>query len=96
MRARGGAGASVFKGLAGYRAGSRTIHTGNLVDVAAALPLMIVVVDEAARMAALRPELEEMIAVNGGLLTVVDVVGHACRHPSRHAGGADRAGLMTS
>ncbi len=87
VRARGGAGASVFKGLAGYSAGSRTIHTGNLVDVAAALPLMIVVVDEAARIAALRPELEEMIAVNGGLLTVVDVVGHEYRHPSRQHGG---------
>jgi PII-like signaling protein len=53
VRAQGGAGATVLKGVAGYSAAGRTIHTGNLVDVVPNLPVMILVVDTAPRIAAL-------------------------------------------
>jgi CBS domain-containing protein len=82
VRAQGGAGATVLKGLAGYSATSHRIHTSTLVDVLPVLPLVILVVDEAPRIARLLPPLEEMVAPNGGLLTVVDVVTHTYRHPN--------------
>src|SRR5690242_4159595 len=85
VRAQGGAGASVLKGLAGYSARNRTIHTSTLVDVATQLPLVILIVDTAEQIAALLPALEEMVAANGGLITVVDVVAHRYRHPSQAA-----------
>src|SRR5215213_2497521 len=55
VRAQAGAGATVFKGMAGYSGSSRAIHTSNLVDVAANLPLVILVVDTEERVAALLP-----------------------------------------
>lgn len=86
VRAQGGAGASVLKGLAGYSAGNRAIHTSTLVDVATQLPLVILIVDTAEQIAALLPPLEEMVAANGGVITVVDVVAHRYRHPSQATG----------
>lgn len=85
VRAQGGAGASVLKGLAGYSARNRAIHTSTLVDVATQLPLVILIVDTAEQIAALLPAVEEMVAANGGLITVVDVVAHRYRHPSQAA-----------
>ncbi|HMA33694.1 MAG TPA: DUF190 domain-containing protein, partial [Chloroflexia bacterium] len=85
-----GAGATVLKGAAGYSAAGRMIHASTMVDVPPHLPLVILIVDEAARIAALVPVLEEMLAAHGGLIGVVDLAAYRYRHPDRPAAGGQR------
>lgn len=70
--AAGLAGASVFRGVEGFGAGSR-VHTSRLLSLAEDLPLSVVVVDTAERVEAFLPVLGEMLARGGGLVTVEDV-----------------------
>ena len=75
--AAGLAGASVVRGIEGFGATS-LVHTTRLLSLSQDLPVVIVIVDEAERIEAFLPQLEEL--VTGGLVmldpvTVVTYVG---------------------
>src|SRR4051794_32388711 len=72
-QAAGLAGCSVFRGTEGFGA-SRRLHTAHLLSLSEDLPVAIVVVDDAERIAAFLPELDELITE--GLVTVEDVQVH--------------------
>jgi uncharacterized protein len=63
-------GASVFRGIEGFGAGSR-VHTSRILSLAEDLPVMVVIVDTADRIEAFLPELEEIVV--SGLVLVEDV-----------------------
>ncbi len=68
LRREGFAGATVFHGVAGFGASS-VIHTTNIVDLSADLPIVIEVVDDQEHMDKLIPILDEMV-VGGALITM--------------------------
>ena len=72
-RARGLAGATVFRGVMGYGGHSR-IHTARVLRLSEDLPVMIEVVDKEEKIEAFLPELDELI--QEGLVTLerVEVV----------------------
>ncbi len=82
VKANSGAGATVLKGLAGYSASSRSIHTVGFADVQQKLPLVIVIVDADWRVELMLPQLEAWVQVNGGLVTVQDLEAHRYLHPN--------------
>lgn len=71
LRAEGFAGATVTRGIAGFGANS-VIHTTNLVDLSADLPLLIEVVDDAEHIGRLVAMMDEMIT-GGALVTMENV-----------------------
>lgn len=71
LRADGFAGATVMRGVAGFGANS-VIHTANLVDLSADLPVLIEVVDDAAHIEKLVAILDAM--VGGGALVTMEKV----------------------
>lgn len=70
LRKEGFAGATVLRGIAGFGARS-VLHTAHLLRLSEDLPIVIEVVDEAARVERLRPILDEM--VGEGLVTMEQV-----------------------
>jgi hypothetical protein len=68
LRAEGFAGATVIHGIAGFGASS-VIHTANLIELSADLPVLIEVVDDQAHIDRLLPILDEML-VGGALVTI--------------------------
>lgn len=68
--AAGLAGASVFHGIEGFGAASR-IHTNRLLSLADDLPVLVLIVDAAAKVEAFLPQVTEL--VGGGLVMVEDV-----------------------
>jgi PII-like signaling protein len=86
--AAGLAGASVFRGMEGYGASTR-IHTTRILSLSGDLPLAIVIVDDAERIRAFLPQLDEIIGEGLVILDEVEVYryvgrGHensAPRHP---------------
>jgi uncharacterized protein len=68
--AAGLAGASVFRGVEGY-GGSHLIHTNRLLSLSEDLPVAVVIVDDAARIDAFLPQLDEL--VGDGLVVLDDV-----------------------
>lgn len=71
LRREGFAGATVIRGLAGFGAAS-VIHTSNIVDLSADLPVVIEVVDDEAHMQKILPILDEMIT--GSALVTMEKV----------------------
>ncbi|WP_394846763.1 DUF190 domain-containing protein [Pendulispora brunnea] len=71
LRREGFAGATVFRGLAGFGASS-VIHTANIVDLSGDLPIVIEVVEDEAHVQKLVPILDEMIT--GGALVTMEKV----------------------
>lgn len=73
VRAAGGAGATVLRGIEGFGAHSR-IHTARILRLSEDLPIVIEVVDRADRIDGLLPLLDEMI--REGLVTIerVDIL----------------------
>jgi PII-like signaling protein len=71
LRREGFAGTTVIRGIAGFGASS-VIHTINLVDLSADLPILIEVVDNQEHVDKLLPILDEMI-VGGALVTIEKV-----------------------
>jgi PII-like signaling protein len=69
-RAAGLAGASVFRGIEGFGASSH-IHTTRLLSLSEDLPIAVVIVDDADRIATFLPQLDEL--VNEGLVILDDV-----------------------
>ena len=66
-RKRGLAGATAWKGFAGFGANSR-LHTAKVLRLSEDLPVVVEVVDAADKIAAFLPAIEEM--VTEGLVTV--------------------------
>lgn len=71
LREEGLAGATVVRGIEGFGAKSH-LHTSRILRLSEDLPLLIEVVDEAARIDAVLPMLDEM--VEDGLVTLEKVV----------------------
>ncbi|MGP3987624.1 DUF190 domain-containing protein [Streptomyces sp. 3N207] len=81
------AGASVFRGVEGFGASSM-VHTTRLLSLSEELPVAVVIVDEAPRIRAFLPELEEL--TRGGLVLLDEV--EAVHFPARDASqGRDAA-----
>lgn len=70
LRADGFAGATVFRGIAGFGANS-VIHTTHLLELSSDLPVVIEVVDTPEHIEKLEPILEEMLG--DGLVTMEKV-----------------------
>jgi PII-like signaling protein len=71
LRAEGFAGATVFRGVAGFGAAS-VIHTAHVLDLSADLPIVIEVVDDEAHALRLTAILDEML--QGGALVTMEKV----------------------
>ncbi len=71
LRKEGFAGATVFRGVAGFGATS-VIHTAHLVDLSSDLPVVIEVVDDQEHVDRLLPILDEMLT--GGALVTMEKV----------------------
>jgi PII-like signaling protein len=71
LRAEGFAGATLFRGIAGFGAGSE-IHTAHIVDLSGDLPVLIEIVEDQAHVDALLPILDEMLT--GGALVTIEKV----------------------
>lgn len=70
LRKEGFAGATVFKGVAGFGANS-VIHTTHLLELSSDLPVVVEVVDTEEQVEKLMPILEEML--EDGLVTIEKV-----------------------
>ena len=70
LRARGYAGATVFRGIMGFGASSE-LHTDRFLELSADLPLVVECVETEARIEAILPELDKMLG--GGLITLEPV-----------------------
>jgi uncharacterized protein len=69
-------GASVFRGIEGFGATGR-VHTTRLLDLAEDLPVSVVIVDTAEKIAAFLPDLEAIVGDGLVLVEDVQVVHHA-------------------
>lgn len=67
LRRRGYAGATVFRGIAGFGASSR-IHRSRLLGLSLDLPVVIECVDNDEKIKAILPELDRMM--EGGMITL--------------------------
>lgn len=71
LREAGFAGATVFRGIAGFGARS-VLHTTHLLDLSADLPIVVEVVDSDQQMKKLQPILDDL--VTGGCLVTFEKV----------------------
>jgi PII-like signaling protein len=83
------AGASVLRGIEGYGA-STHIHTTRILSVAGDLPLAVIIVDDAERIRAFLPQLDQIVQEGLVILDEVEVIkyvgrGHE-RPDTRHPG----------
>ena len=79
-RAAGLAGASVFRGVEGYGA-SNLIHTTRLLSLSENLPVAVVIVDDAARIDAFLPQLDELVHEGLAVLEDVEVIRYGSADP---------------
>jgi PII-like signaling protein len=73
LRREGFAGATVFRGVAGFGAAS-VIHTAHLVDLSSDLPVVIEVVEDQEHADALLTILDEMLDKGSGALVTMEKV----------------------
>ncbi len=76
------AGASVLRGIEGFGSSSSRIHTSRILSLSEDLPVVVVIVDDAEKIEAFLPQVEEI--VTEGLVTLedVEVAVHRYRTPS--------------
>ncbi|MDQ1288817.1 MAG: uncharacterized protein QG622_2383 [Actinomycetota bacterium] len=86
--AAGLAGATVLRGIEGYGASSR-IHTVRLLSLSENLPIAVILVDEADKVRAFLPQLDELIEEGLVLVDPVEVIRYVGRTRS---GGVDGRG----
>ncbi|PYP77486.1 MAG: hypothetical protein DMD35_15245 [Gemmatimonadetes bacterium] len=67
LRARGYAGATVYRGIMGFGA-STTVHSDRIEVLSLDLPIVVECIETSERIDAILPELDEMIG--GGLITL--------------------------
>jgi PII-like signaling protein len=74
-RENGLAGATVFRAIEGYGAGSRVVHTAKILRLSEDLPLLIEIVDTVEKITSFLPVLDEILeeAGCGGLMTMEKV-----------------------
>ena len=77
-RDAGLAGVSVLRGVEGYGASS-LIHTTRILSLSEDLPVVIVIIDEEAKLRAFLPQLDELIGEGLVTLDQVEVVRHVGR-----------------
>ncbi len=70
-RAAGLAGASVLRGIEGFGATSRRVHTSRLLSLSEDLPVMVVIVDADEKIQGFLPQLDEL--VDSGLVIIEPV-----------------------
>ncbi len=87
VKERGMAGATVLKGVAGYSISSRSISSAGFADLHQDLPLLVVIVDKAAQLQTLLPQITSWVQVNGGMMTLEDLQGYRFLHPSKEKRG---------
>ena len=75
LRERGLAGATVLRGIEGFGAKAH-LHTTRILRLSEDLPILIEIVDQADRIRAIVPELDEMVA--DGLITLekIEVIAY--------------------
>ena len=83
-REKGLAGATVLRGIMGFGANSR-VHTAKVLRLSEDLPIVVEIVDEPAKIAALLPEIEAMM--DEGLVTLENVRVIVYRHNDSKDGG---------
>lgn len=76
--AAGLAGASVFRGTEGFGA-SRHVHTTRILSLSEDLPIAVVIVDTADRIAEFLPQLDELITEGLVILDDVEVISYTGR-----------------
>jgi PII-like signaling protein len=80
-RASGLAGATVLRGVMGFGARSRTLHTAKILRLSEDLPIVVEIVDTEEKVAAFLPAVDALIEASGGgcLVTLeqVDVIRYA-------------------
>jgi PII-like signaling protein len=79
-RESGLAGASVFHGVEGFGKSS-LVHTTRLLSLSEALPVLIVIIDQADRVQAFLPQLDDLVTEGLVVLDPVHVVRYVGREP---------------
>ena len=72
----------MLRGVGGFGA-SQTVHSSHLLSLSDDLPLAIVIVDDAARIQAFLPELDELIKEGLVIIDDVQVVRYIGRPPDQ-------------
>lgn len=72
-RELGIAGATVIRGIMGYGATSRYIHSAKILEISADLPVIVEIVDSEEKINMLLPYLDEILEGKGGLITMEKV-----------------------
>ncbi len=78
----GMAGATVLRGMMGFGCHSR-MHTAKVLRLSEDLPIVIEIVDNAERIAALLPKFDEMIKEGLVTLEKVRVIAYRCEGPKK-------------
>lgn len=76
--AAGLAGATVLRGIEGYGA-SQHVHTTRILSLSEDLPVAIIIIDDAARIADFLPQLDELIGEGLVVLDEVEVITYRGR-----------------
>nr|WP_296073268.1 DUF190 domain-containing protein [uncultured Actinoplanes sp.] len=74
------AGATVLRGIEGFGASQR-VHTTRLLSLSEDLPVVVVIVDEPAKVRDFLPELDELVAEGLVVVDPVEVVRYVGRAP---------------
>jgi hypothetical protein len=72
------AGATVLRGIEGFGA-SNHVHTTRILSLSNDLPIVVVIVDDAERVQAFLPELDELVTVGLVILDDVQVIKYVGR-----------------
>jgi PII-like signaling protein len=75
------AGATVLRGIEGFGA-SQEIHTSRLLSLSEDMPVVVLVVDDAERIEAFLPVLDDLVTEGLVLVDEVRVVRHVARRPT--------------
>jgi uncharacterized protein len=89
--AAGLAGASVVRGCEGFGASS-LIHTSRLVSLSEDLPVLVIIVDEPAKVRAFLPQLEELVQEGLVVVDEVEVVRYVGRRGREDRGASGGGG----
>lgn len=79
------AGATVLRGIEGYGA-STHIHTSRILSLTEDLPIVIVIVDDADRVRAFLPQLDEIVQEGMVMIDEVEVIKYVGRRHERASG----------
>ncbi|MCI0706908.1 MAG: DUF190 domain-containing protein [Ignavibacteriae bacterium] len=85
-KTRGLAGATVLRGVAGFGANSRTIHTAKILRLSEDLPIVVEIVDTEEKVKSFVPVVDELFekAGCGGMMTIekAEVIRHSAAKKS--------------